>query len=292
MATAPAATTVESAYRTCEQITGSEAKNFAYGIRLLPAPKRRALSAVYAVARRVDDIGDGEYAAGRKLSELEHVRDGLHRIDAPGSDQVLIALGDATGRFDLPLSAFDELIDGCRADVRGEAYPDFASLHRYCRRVAGSIGRLSLAVFGCSDREWAEPVADALGVALQLTNILRDVLEDRRSGRVYLPACDLERFGVTLELSAGGRFIDDEDALAALVCYEGARAAEWYADGLRLLGQLDHRSRACAAAMAGIYRRLLERIMARPWQVLESRVSLPAGEKLTVASRALAGVAP
>jgi phytoene synthase len=281
---------VESAYRRCEQITGSEAKNFAYGIRLLPSAKRKALSAVYALARRVDDIGDGEYSAEGKLAELEQVRAGLHRIGAPGRDPVLIALGDASWRFDLPLSAFDELIDGCRADVRGEAYADFATLHGYCRCVAGSIGRLSLAVFGCRDRQWAEPVADALGVALQLTNILRDVLEDRRAGRVYLPAEDLDRFGVTLELSVDGRFTDDRDALAALVCYEGVRAAEWYADGLRLLPELDHRSRACAGAMAGIYHRLLGRIMARPWQVLEARMSLPAGEKLAVASRALAGV--
>jgi phytoene synthase len=293
MAALASQTAVENAYRTCEQITGSEAKNFAYGIRLLPAAKRKALSAVYAFARRVDDIGDGEYSAERKLAELERVRSELHSIGAPGEDKVLVALADAAWRFELPLPAFDELIDGCRADVLGEQYPDFASLHRYCRCVAGSIGRLSLAVFGCADKEWGEPVADALGVALQLTNILRDVLEDRRAGRIYLPACDLDHFGVTLGLSAegaGGGFVEDEHALAALICYEGVRAREWYADGLRLLPALDHRSRACAGAMAGIYHRLLGRIMARPWQVLGGRMSLSTGEKLAVASRALSGV--
>ncbi len=290
MAREPATDTVESAYRACEEITGSEARNFAYGIRLLPAAKRKALSAVYAFARRVDDIGDGEYPAERKLADLDRVAADLRGIDVARDDKVLVALADAARRFELPLSAFDELIEGCRADVRGEEYPDFASLRRYCRRVAGSIGRLSLAVFGCADPEWAEPIADALGVALQLTNILRDVLEDRRAGRVYLPAEDLDRFGVGFEITAAGGFADDEDALTALVCYEGVRAAEWYADGLRLLPALDHRSRACAGAMAGIYQHLLDRIMARPWQVLESRMSLPAGEKLAVASRALAGV--
>jgi phytoene synthase len=283
---------VEDAYRACERITRLQARNFSYGIRLLPPPKRRALSAVYAFARRVDDIGDGTAPADDKLVALDDVRDQLHSLDQHPRDPVLVALDDAAARSDLPLEAFDELIDGCRADVLGTRYGTFDELHGYCRCVAGSIGRLSLAVFGSRNVSRDATLADALGVALQLTNILRDVLEDRRDGRIYLPKEDLERFGCSLEVDDGGRLVDDEDALIALLQYEGMRAEEWYEVGLRLLDHLDPRSRACCAAMAGIYHRLLVRMMSRPWTVLRTRTSLPDWEKAVVAARSLAGAAP
>jgi phytoene synthase len=282
---------VQTAYQECERITTEQARNFSYGIKLLSPERRRALSAVYAFARRVDDIGDNEAPAEQRLRGLAEVRAQLHGLDRPGDDPVLIALADTAARTGLPLPAFDELIDGCEADVRGTSYRTFDELHGYCRCVAGSIGRLSLAVFGCADRTVADPLADALGVALQLTNILRDVLEDRVNGRIYLPAEDLAQFGCTFELDEQGRFTDDEDALTALIEFEAARAQDWYATGLRLLPMLDGRSRACCAAMAGIYQRLLERIMARPWLALRSRMSLPGWEKATVAVRSLAGAA-
>ena len=280
---------LDDAYERCEQITTEQARNFSYGIKLLPAPKRRSLSAVYAFARRVDDIGDGDQPAADRLTGLTGVRDQLNQLDRPGDDAVLVALADTSLRTGLPVPAFHELIDGCEADVRGTDYKTFEDLHGYCRCVAGSIGRLSLAVFGCADRSVAEPIADALGVALQLTNILRDVLEDRRNGRIYLPLEDLHRFGVTLDLDEHGNFVDDVDRLTALIEFEAARAQDWYADGLRLLPMLDRRSRACTGAMAGIYHRLLQRFMTRPWLVLHDRVSLPGWEKAVVAARSLAG---
>jgi 15-cis-phytoene synthase len=280
---------LDVAYERCERITGEQARNFSYGIRLLPPPKRRALSAVYAFARRVDDIGDSTEPVDVRLAGLAEVRAQLDRLDRPGEDPVLVALADTALRTGLPVPAFHELVDGCEADVRGSSYATFDELHGYCRCVAGSIGRLSIAVFGCPDRTVAEPIADALGVALQLTNILRDLLEDRRNGRIYLPAEDLARFGCTLDLDADGAFTDDEDRLTALIEFEAARAKEWYADGLRLLPMLDRRSRACCAAMAGIYERLLDRFMARPWLVLRDRVSLPGWEKAVVAARSLTG---
>lgn len=280
---------LDDAYQRCEQITTEQARNFSYGIKLLPPPKRRALSAVYAFARRVDDIGDGDQPAARRLAGLTGVREQLGTLDRPGDDPVLVALADTALRTGLPVPAFHELIDGCEADVRGTDYSTFDELRGYCRCVAGSIGRLSLAVFGCADRAAAAPIADALGVALQLTNILRDVLEDRRNGRIYLPLEDLRRFGVTLELDEHGHFVDDTDRLTALIEFEAARAQDWYADGLRLLPMLDRRSRACTGAMAGIYHRLLARFMARPWLVLHERVSLPGWEKAVVAAKSLAG---
>jgi len=284
----PAAPDTAAAYRHCEYVTRTEARNFSYGIRLLPPAKRRALSAIYAFARRIDDIGDGMLPAAEKLALLDEARGAAAAPGAYPGDLALVGLADAATRFPIPLSAFGELIDGCAADVRGTAYDTFDDLLHYCRCVAGSIGRLSLGVFGAADPQVTEPLADALGVALQLTNILRDVTEDHAVGRVYLPAEDVERFGCELgpgsppQAADPGRFAD-------LVRFEAERAADWYSTGLGLLPLLDRRSAACTAAMAGIYRRLLDRIAAAPAAVAAGRTSLPGWEKAWVAARSLAG---
>ena len=292
MTSRPGPDAVRAAYEQCEQITGSQAKNFSYGIKLLPAAKRQALSAVYASARRVDDICDGDLPAEQKVTELAEARAVVLALAGPGADPghdpVLIALHDAAGRFPIPLAAFGELVDGCEADVRGTSYTTFSDLEWYCRCVAGSIGRLSLGVFGCADPQVAEPLADALGIALQLTNILRDIREDYGTGRVYLPAEDLKQFGTTLV--AGGTELPSDDRLHEVIRFEADRARGWYATGLQLLPLLDPRSAASAGAMAGIYRRLLERISAQPAAVLQTRLSLTTREKAMVAVRSLAGM--
>ncbi|MFI6456152.1 presqualene diphosphate synthase HpnD [Streptosporangium amethystogenes] len=288
------------AYRHCEQIVRGKARNFSYGLRLLPTPKRRALSAVYAFARRIDDIADGDGPDGQRLTDLAAARAALGTARPDPEDPVLVALHDTALRYPLPLSAFEELIDGCAADVRGETYEHFDELLSYCRCVAGSIGRLSLGVFGTAGTEDAGDggeaarvahLADTLGVALQITNILRDVREDRLAGRTYLPAEDLRRFGCTLNIDSSGRFTDPPDRLAALMRFEADRARDWFDDGMRLLTALDVRSAACTAAMAGIYRCLLGRIAADPAEALASRLSLPPWQKAMVAARALAGAA-
>jgi 15-cis-phytoene synthase len=326
---------VHAAYQHCEQITWTQARNFSYGIRLLPPAKRQALAAVYAFARRIDDIGDGDLPKPAKLAALADARASVTALGAQRSlprqngkpaganggsasgngepsgaatdgDLVLVALTDAAGRFDIPLPAFGELIDGCEADVRGTTYRTFDDLLHYCRCVAGSIGRLSLGVFGTADVATAAPLADALGVALQLTNILRDIREDYLGGRIYLPAEDFERFGCSLENGALQKMPEgngslpsghlarapgdggNEDKLAALVEFEAQRACTWYARGLTLIPLLDRRSAASAGAMAGIYFRLLQRIAASPRAVLERRMSLSAREKAMVAARSLA----
>ena len=316
-------TDVRAAYRRCEEITWSQARNFSYGIRLLPPAKRQALAAVYAFARRIDDIGDGTLPAPEKLTLLEEARGGLSALqagDVDDGDEVLVALADAAARFDIPLPAFGELIDGCAADVRGVSYATFDDLLHYCRCVAGSIGRLSLGVFGTTDPQQAVPLADSLGVALQLTNILRDIREDYATGRVYLPAEDFARFGCTLgdsflpapgdgsaaalpppsllapgDGSAGALPPPATDPghsrLTALVEFEADRARTWYAKGLALMPLLDRRSAASAGAMAGIYYRLLEHIAASPAAVLTRRVSLSAREKAAVAVKSLATAA-
>jgi 15-cis-phytoene synthase len=288
-------TDVRAAYRHCEQVTRTQARNFSYGIRLLPAAKRRALSAVYAFARRVDDIGDGTLPAADKLAALQQARDEIAAVErdgvtAAGGDPVLVALADAATRYPVPLGAFGDLIDGCEADVRGTSYATFAELEHYCRCVAGSIGRLSLGVFTSRDPATAEPLADDLGVALQLTNIVRDIREDLINGRVYLPAEDLERFGAVLTPDRADDLAGDR-ALEDVVRFEARRAFTWYATGLRLLPLLDRRSAASAGAMAGIYLRLLEQIVANPSAALRARQSLPGKAKAAVAFRALAGIA-
>ena len=292
----------DEAYAECERITWEQARNFAYGIRLLPPAKRRALAAVYAYARRIDDIGDGDLPAEEKTRQLEAAREQVNALvaavkDNTGSqigedDAVLVALADAGARFPIPLDAFTELIDGCLADVNQATYKTFDDLLWYCRCVAGSIGRLSLGIYGPTHPERQSKLADDLGVALQLTNILRDVREDFLNNRIYLPEEDLERFGIQFEPFGSPEPFATEAMrarFANLVEFEANRAREWYSSGLRLLATIDRRSAACTGAMAGIYRRLLERIARNPAEVLAGRMSLPGSEKALVAAQALAG---
>ncbi|AIJ11962.1 MULTISPECIES: presqualene diphosphate synthase HpnD [Streptomyces] len=288
---------VLAAYSYCEAVTGQQARNFAYGIRLLPTPKRRAMSALYAFSRRVDDIGDGVLADDVKVTRLDETRAVLARIqdgavEEDDTDPVAVALADAARRFPIPLGGLDELIDGVQMDLRGETYETWDDLKVYCRCVAGAIGRLSLGVFGTEPgargAERAPEYADTLGLALQLTNILRDVREDAEGGRTYLPADDLAKFGCAAGFN--GPTPPEGSDFAGLVHFEVRRARALFAEGYRLLPMLDRRSGACVAAMAGIYRRLLDRIERDPEAVLRGRVSLPGREKAYVAVRGLSGL--
>ena len=283
-------TSVPEAYARCEAITREQARNFYYGIRLLPADKRAVLCAVYALARRIDDIGDGDLPNADKLTRLKVLEAALD--DPAGStDPVLVAVGDAVRRYPIPLGAFEELVDGVRMDVTGRTYATFDDLVEYCRCVAGSVGRLCLGVFGSRPDPNASRYADTLGIALQQTNILRDIREDLMTGRVYLPADDLDRFGVRLALDdGGGSLVDPDGRLSALITFSAGRAERWYDDGLRLVPLLDWRSAASCRAMAGIYHRLLARIAARPSMVFDRRLSLSGWQKAGVAARALSGL--
>lgn len=279
--------TIAEAYSICETTTRTQARNFHYGIRLLPREKRLALCAVYALARRVDDIGDGVLPDDVKRRELGQLRVAIAAL-ADSADPVLVAVRDAARRMPIPLAAFDELIDGVEMDLAGRRFASFEDLVVYCRCVAGTIGRLCVGVFGASDLVRAPGYADELGIALQQTNILRDIREDLLAGRVYLPADELARFGVDLRLDADGALVDD-GGLSALIRASAERARGWYDDGLRLVPLLDRRSAASALAMSGIYRRLLERIAAEPSLVRDRRLSLSGWQKAAVAARALAG---
>ncbi|HTU31055.1 MAG TPA: squalene/phytoene synthase family protein [Solirubrobacteraceae bacterium] len=280
---------IERCCRRCEEITRAQAANFYYGIRLLPRDKRAAMSAVYAFARRVDDIGDdGSLDAERQLEALATERAMLRSFGEPRAgrnrsvgDPVWVALEWACERYALPVEALEFLVEGVEFDARGERYETFGDLVAYCRRVAGAVGRLCVAIFTDGHvTDQVDALADDLGIAMQLTNIIRDVREDRDMGRVYLPSEDLERFGCALE--SGGAPCED------LIRFQAARAAEWFDRGLQLTDHLDGRSAACVLAMTGIYREILDRIVADPGQVMRTRVSLAPWEKAWVAARSLA----
>ena len=272
--------TVEHAYAETRRIARASGSSFYTGMRLLPAGRRDALFAVYALARRIDDIADDDGPADEKLAQLQDLRARLGEL-AQADDPVLVAVRDAAQRFPIPLSAFDDLLDGAEADVRGTEYPTFADVERYCRCVAGSIGRLSLGVFETSDRAAAEPLADDLGVALQLANILRDVRDDLDHGRCYLPQEDLERFGCRVE---GDTISGDAERVIA---FGAERALQWLDRGLALVPLLDRRSARTVYAMTAAYGRLLERIAEEPGASLRSRVSLPRWEKPLVVAGSL-----
>lgn len=271
---------VDAAYAACQAITRREARNFAWGIMLLPRPKRLALAALYAFARRVDDIADGDGSPEDRRRQLGEVRAALEGLPgSAGADPVLVALADTLARYPVPRAALGDLIDGALWDVDRSRYETWSELGEYCRRVAGTIGLACTAVYGPSDPERARPLAETLGLALQQINIMRDVAEDWSLGRVYLPRDELARFGVTEEEIARGRM---GPGWRGLMAHQGARAHGLMAEGLGLVALLDRRSALCVRTLAGIYGGVLEEIERRHYDVFSSRPRLSASGKLRV----------
>jgi len=270
---------VEAAYAEVERLTRQRARNFAYGILLLPRPKRRAIAAVYAFARRVDDLADGPLPDEEKRVLLEQLRG---RLEAPpGEEAMFVALADARERFSIPGESLSALIDGGVQDTEQTRYADFDELRGYCARVAGAVGRACVAIYGADEPERAE----TLGIALQLINIIRDVAEDWRLGRVYLPQDELTRFGVAEDDIAQG-FVTSE--WRELMGFQADRARTHLAEGLTLLDHLDRRSAACVATFAGLYRSTLERIERDGFDVFDGAPTLSPVAKLRVVGAALA----
>ena len=270
--------TTAKAYAEVERLTRRRARNFAYGIMVLPREKRRAIAAVYAFARRVDDIADGSLPLGEKRAQLVALDAGLE--DGPGEDAMSIALADARARFPIPVDSLHALVEGGLQDLEQTRYVSFEELREYCTKVAGAVGVACVAVYGSDDVRRAE----TLGIALQLINIIRDVREDWELGRVYLPQEELASFGVSEDDIAAGVATP---AWRALMTFQAARARSYLQDGLGLVRTLDTRSALCVSTFAGLYRATLERIEARGFDVFSGPPHLSALTKLRIVGEGL-----
>jgi 15-cis-phytoene synthase len=270
------------AYAYCQDLTRRSASNFYYAFRLLNPERRQALYAVYAFCRFVDDIAD---EAGRKDPSrlLARWDDELARAyGGTPTHPISRALADAVRRFPLAEEHFRDLIRGVKMDLSRRRYASFDELYEYCYLVASTVGLLCIEIFGYRQPSAREYAVD-LGVAFQLTNILRDVLEDGRRGRIYLPGEDLRRFGCTEGDVLGGRYTPH---LGAMMAFECGRARAYYLRARGALAPEDRGSMAAAEAMRLIYERLLDRIEARHFDVFGPKVTLPRYEKLTLAMAA------
>jgi phytoene synthase len=272
--------TVEEAYADVLRITNETARNFAWGIRLLPGPKRRAVAALYAFARVVDDLADRPEPA---RVELERWQVAVRALpDSPDGDAILVSLSDAMARFGIPKEALEDLVEGALMDCDRSRYGSWDELREYCRHVAGAVGVACAAVYEPSDWETARPRAETLGLALQQINIMRDVPEDWALGRVYLPQDELERHGIDEDDIAAGH---TGPAWRALMEEQAGRAQALMREGLELLPLLDRRSALCVRSFAGIYRGLLEQMRARDYDIFRERPRLSAvGKVKAVAS--------
>ncbi len=292
---APSHSQIQVAYSVCRGITRTAAKNFYYGFLVLPKPKRQALSAVYAFMRRCDDIVDDVTLPARERQvKLDAWLDSVHRALAgyPTDEPVLLALTDAQRRFNIQVGLLDQLAYGTAMDLEnsGEAtgsgvqYRTFEDLRLYCYRVASVVGLVCIRIFGYKDPA-AEPLAERCGLAFQLTNIIRDVKEDAAMGRVYLPEEDLARFGLSAEEVQNPT---DVARICPLLQFEADRARECYQAGDELIPLVDEDSQPALWVLITIYRKLLDKIAARQFDVFHGKVSLTVGEKLKVLGKGFA----
>jgi 15-cis-phytoene synthase len=266
----------------CQDRAARSGSSFYYSFLFLPPPRRRAITALYAFCREVDDVVDEVHDPGIARTKLEWWRVEVDRMFA-GSPQhpVTQALAPHTDAFGITRSRLREVIDGMQMDLEQTRYLDFTGLALYCRRVAGVVGEMASAIFGASDPRTRE-YADALGLAFQLTNIIRDVGEDARRGRIYLPNEDLQRFGVTTGDILASRHTD---AFVAMMRFQAGRAREQYLRAYALLPEVDRRAQRPGLIMAAIYWTLLEEIERDGFRVLDRHTSLTPIRKLLLAWR-------
>lgn len=277
------AAALAAAYAHCARVTRDAHTNFAWAFATLPRDARRSIRVFYAFSRVLDDAVDAGGPEGSRIdarrARLDALRAELDRAWAgAATEPVFVALADVARRFGIDRALCDELVVGVAMDLDTRRYATFADTRRYCYRVASVVGLVCLRLFGCHDPAAEAPAVD-LGLAMQLTNICRDVGEDLARDRIYLPQDELERFGVR-EAALRGGVVDD--AFRACLAFQVARAREHFARGRALLPLLPRRARACPAALAGGYEALLRRIEARGYDVLHGRVALSRVAKLRV----------
>ncbi len=269
------------------RVTRRSRSNFFFAFLALPRRRRDALYAVYAFCRTVDDIADLGSDPSAQRAGLARWRADIVRCYDGGAVEHPIArqLAAAVRAFGLPRAALEAIVDGCEMDLTHATYETAEDLDPYCYRVASAVGLCCIEIFGYTDPR-ARQYAVSLGMALQLTNIIRDVGADARNGRVYVPQTDLRRFGVTNEDLRAGRY---SDAFVALMAHQAARARGFYADARAAFPSVDARPLVPAEIMGRIYYALLEEIEARRFRVFDERVTLPARRKAAIALRCWAG---
>jgi 15-cis-phytoene synthase len=272
----PGGVTLDASYEHCRAL--ARGSSFYPAFFLVDAPRRRALWAIYAFNRRCDDISDGPNAS---LDSLAAWRLQLEQALAGNSPQHPIwpAFIDSVVRYKIPHSCFYDVIEGVSSDLRESTKATYDDLYQYCYRVASVVGISVVSIFGAHTAQ-AHKLAEQCGVAVQLTNILRDVAEDHALGRVYLPQEDLARFGVTS--------IGDSPAMRELLRFEAARARELFQHARELPAHVEPRTRPCLRALLGTYATLLDKIEQRNYDVFGERVRLSGPEKLMLLARALA----
>ena len=277
---------LESAYEACRIITRREAKNFYYAFLTLPAAKRRAIYAAYAFCRHCDDSVDEETSTDAKLKALSDIQANLDSTySGNASSPVYVALADVARNYDIPQDYFQEIILGVESDLVKDRFQNFDELKEYCYRVASVVGLICLQIFGYEDDD-AKGYAVDLGLAMQLTNIIRDVREDFDMGRVYLPQDEMVRFGYSEDdLRNGVR----NEAFLEFMRFQSQRAREYFDRGFKLLPYLSRRSRACPAVLGALYSKVLDRIEASDYDILETRVSLSKAEKIGITAKTWLG---
>ena len=289
---APTPSQLDVAYSVCRHIARSAARNFYYGFAVLPRPKRNSLSAVYVFMRRCDDIADDNtLSLHERRNKLAEWLDSVHRALAgyPTDDALLLALADTQRRYQIPIGLLDQLAYGTAADLEREPteaeqagavaprYRTFDELRQYCYGVASVVGLVCIRIFGYRDPT-AEALAEKCGLAFQLTNIIRDVKEDVAVGRLYFPEEDLAEFN----LSPADFTAPNASRIAPLLAKQADRAREGYRAGEELIPLVNEDSQPALWVLITIYRRLLEKIASRNYDVFNERVSLSLREKLTV----------
>ncbi len=273
---------LDASYRYCESVARRRARNFYYSFLALPAPKRRAMCALYAFMRECDDLSDGDRASTDGLRQWRAHLDAALQGHLP-QHPVWPAFLDTVSRHRIPADCLYGMIEGVSSDLEPHSFETFEDLYRYCYLVASVVGIATVHVFGFSDPR-ALLLAERCGIAFQLTNILRDVREDALNGRIYLPREDMARFSVTPEMLSAPTAAPE---LRRLLAFEAARARAYYEEAQPLIAMVEPDSRHALWALIEIYRRLLGRIEQRGYDVLAERVRLPALEKTSIALRAV-----
>lgn len=275
-------TDLELAYENCRSIARREAKNFYYAFLTLPAARRRAIYVAYAFCRHCDDSVDRVASTPEKLTMLASLRGAVQDTYlGHASGPMFLALADVADRYEIPQVYFQEVISGVESDLVKTRYQDFEQLRQYCYQVASVVGLICLQIFGYK-KGAAKRHAIDLGLAMQLTNIARDVREDLGFGRIYLPQDEMARFGYSeAELRDG---IVNE-AFVELMRFQAQRAKCYFRSGFQLLPYLSFRSRACPAVLGQLYRKVLQHIESADYDVLHRPISLSKPEKLRVTAQ-------